>query len=256
MLQNGTGASDASNVSADHAVSVEPVLADSIEVIRGPATLLYGNGAIGGVVNVIDNRIPDKVPEQTTGILEIRYGTAAEEETTVARIDGGSGAFAFHLSGVYRDWNDVDIPGKAIDENAVADPDHQEPVENTDGFIANSDGITKSGTVGGSWVFDSGHIGIAYNHLDNEYGIPPGAHSHHEEGDEEEEYETHTLTDRRGEAGTDQFEPRCAEQSEDENCVESQLADRDDDRDEHGRSHVSIRPERAFEDVETLRLPA
>jgi len=189
VLQNGTGAADASNVSADHAVSVEPILADSIEVIRGPATLLYGNGAIGGVVNVIDNRIPEKVPEKTTSILEMRYGTGAEEETAVARIDGGSGAFAFHLSGVYRDWNDIDIPGKAIDESAVADPDHQEDIENTNGYIANSDGITKSGTLGGSWVFDSGHIGIAYNHLDNEYGIPPGAHSHHEDETEEEESE-------------------------------------------------------------------
>jgi iron complex outermembrane recepter protein len=185
VLQNSTGAADASNVSADHAVSVEPILADSIEVIRGPATLLYGNGAIGGVVNVIDNRIPDTVPEQTTSILEMRYGTAAEQGTAVARVDGGSGSFAFHLSGVYRDWNEVEIPGKAIDESAVTDPDHPEPIENTDGFIANSDGKTKSGTLGGSWVFDSGHFGIAYNRLDNEYGIPPGGHGHEEEHEEE-----------------------------------------------------------------------
>lgn len=184
VLQNGTGAADASNASADHAVSVEPVLADSIEVIRGPATLLYGNGAIGGVVNVIDKRIPDSVPEQTSSILELRYGSGAEQETAVARVDGGSGAFAFHLSGLYRDWNDVDIPGKAIDEEALGSSGQ---TENSDGFIANSDGRTKSGTIGGSWVFEQGHIGLAYNHLDNEYGIPPGSHSEEEADAGEEE---------------------------------------------------------------------
>lgn len=173
VLQNGTSAADASNASADHAVSAEPILADSIEVIRGPASLLYGNGAIGGVVNVIDNRIPSTVPEQTRSMLEMRYGSAAEEDTAVARVDGGSGAFAFHLSGLYRDWNDIDIPGKAIDVSAL-DPAPQGPIENTNGFIANSDGHTRVGTVGGSWVFEKGYIGMAYNHLDNRYGIPPG----------------------------------------------------------------------------------
>ena len=62
VLQNSTGSADASNISADHAVSVEPILAESIEVLRGPSTMLYGGGAIGGVVNVVDKRVPVVVP--------------------------------------------------------------------------------------------------------------------------------------------------------------------------------------------------
>ena len=187
VLQNGTSAADASNVSADHAVSAEPILADSIEVIRGPATLLYGNGAIGGVVNIVDNRIPSSVPETTSFIAETRYDTASEQELVVGRIDGGFGRLAYHLDGLYRDWNDIDIPGKAIDESAVAAPG--ESIETTNGYVANSDGLTRSGTAGLSLVFDQGHVGLAYNRLENEYGIPPGAHSHEEGEDEEEEEE-------------------------------------------------------------------
>ena len=72
VLQNGTGSADASNLSADHAVAVEAMLADSIEILRGPATLLYGGGAIGGVVNVIDSRIPTSVEEGFSGGGEVR----------------------------------------------------------------------------------------------------------------------------------------------------------------------------------------
>lgn len=77
VLQNGLGSLDASSVSPDHANSLEPLWAESIEVIRGPAAaLLYGSGAIGGVVNVIDNRIPDAVPDSLIqGALEQRYSS-------------------------------------------------------------------------------------------------------------------------------------------------------------------------------------
>jgi iron complex outermembrane receptor protein len=179
VLQNGTSSADASSLSADHAVSVEALLADSIEILRGPATLLYGGGAIGGVVNVVDNRIPTRRHGTLEGGAEYRHDDASDMDTLVGRLDGGSGGFAFHLDGLQRDWNDLEIPGAAAREH-----DHEEDAleaETTDGYIANSDGRTRSGTVGGSYHFDDGFIGLAVSRLENEYGIPPGAHAHHDD---------------------------------------------------------------------------
>ncbi len=197
-LQNGTSSADVSSLSPDHTVAVEPLLADSIEVLRGPATLLYGGGAIGGVVNVIDSRIPLNPVERIEGALEYRYDDAAEMDTVVGRIDAGTGNFAVHLSGTTRDFDDLDIPDEAIDEQAVEEqeellgiaPEPGEEIENTDGFIANTDGDADVYTLGGSYHFGvRGFVGLSYNSLETEYGIPPGAHGHEEEegGEEEEE---------------------------------------------------------------------
>ncbi len=196
VLLNSTGSADASNVSADHAVSVEPVLAESIEVLRGPSTLLYGGGAIGGVVNVIDHRVPTTVPDSTQGAAEYRHGTVNDEGTTVFKLDTGSGNWALHIDGLYRETNNLKIDGLAIIEREHHDDDHdddhgddhgdehEEEIENTRGFIGNSDSRTRSLTVGGSYVGESGFIGLAVNRLENEYGLPSGGHAHHEDDDE------------------------------------------------------------------------
>ena len=199
-LQNGTASADVSSLSPDHAVTVEPLLADSIEVLRGPSTLLYGGGAIGGVVNVIDNRIPRATQEGIDGALEYRYDDASDMDNIVYRLDGGMGNFAFHLSGVSRETDDLDIPGKAIDEDAVEeqeellgeehDEGEEEEFENTDGFIANSDTDVDAITGGGSFHFgEKGFVGLSVSYLENEYGIPPGAHGHHEHEEEHDEEE-------------------------------------------------------------------
>jgi len=177
VLQNGTSSGDASNLSADHAVSVEAVLADSIEVLRGPATLLYGGGAIGGVVNILDNRIPTSLEEGVQGGAEYRYDSASDMNTVVGRMDAGSGSMAWHVDALYRDWADLEIPGSAV----KGDSDAHE------GEIYNTDGRTKSMTLGGSYHFEDGFFGMAVNRLENEYGIPSGAHEHEHEDDEEPE---------------------------------------------------------------------
>lgn len=211
VLQNGVGLTDASNVSPDHANGVEPLLADRIEVVRGPSTLLYGSGAVGGVVNVIDNRIPEVLPERINFQLEQNYNSVNEENKTVIRLDGSVGNFGFHLNAFTRDNDNVDIDGFAIDEEAVEELEEltaaiigeeheeeeheEEELENTRGFIGNSDGEAEGGTAGFSYVGDRGFFGFAVSTLDNDYGLPPGTHSHgheeeHEEGEEEgEEHE-------------------------------------------------------------------
>jgi iron complex outermembrane receptor protein len=197
VLQNGTSSADASSLSADHAVAVEPMLAESVEVLRGPSTLLYGGGAIGGVVNIIDNRIPANRQEGVSGGAEYRHDSAADMDTVVLRLDGGGGAFAYHLSGVYRDWNDVEIPGRSVretdEEDHDGDEEHDEEPAGARGYIPNSGGDTGSFKLGGSYHFDSGFVGLAVDRLENEYGIPSGAHGHgeHEEEHEQEHQEEH-----------------------------------------------------------------
>jgi iron complex outermembrane receptor protein len=190
IMQDSLGIQDVSTLSPDHANAVEPILAERIEVLRGPQTLLYGSGAIGGLVNVIDNRIPDRLPEKiVTGAAEQRYNTVSDEATSVLRLDAGQGVFALHLDGFYRDRNDVEIPGFAIDEEAEAASHdgngHEEPIANTKGFIANTDARARGGTVGFSFIGDSGFFGFSVNRLENDYGIPAGAHGHGHEHSEE-----------------------------------------------------------------------
>ncbi len=193
VMQDSLGIQDVSTLSPDHANAVEPILAEPIEVLRGPQTLLYGSGAIGGLVNVIDNRIPDRLPEKVvTGAAEQRYNTVSDETTSVLRLDAGQGIFALHLDGFYRDRNNVEIPGFAIDEQAEAashgEEGHEEAIANTKGYIANTDARARGGTVGFSFIGDPGFFGFSVNRLENDYGIPPGAHNHgHEHGDEEAE---------------------------------------------------------------------
>ena len=179
ILQNSTGNVDASSSGADHAVTIEPVLAESIEVLKGPSTLLYGGGAIGGVINVIDNRIPSKSNHGINATLEQRFESAASSSTSVLKIDAGNDHWATHIDAIYRDWDDVEVPVDPIqaehsDENAEH-ADHNS--------IHNSAGRTKSVTAGVSRLFDAGHIGVSVSQLNNQYGIPEGGHIHEEHTD-------------------------------------------------------------------------
>jgi iron complex outermembrane receptor protein len=193
ILQGGIGNIDASAISADHANSLEPALAERIEVIRGPATLLYGNGAIGGVVNVIDNRIPRSMPSGLTGIVETRNNSVSDQQVTVGRLEGGAGNIAWHLDGVYRESNDVEVPGFAINPASVDITDEEELEEllESRGRLANSNTRATVRTVGASWIFDEGYIGFSLNRLENEYGIPGHDHEEEHEGEEHEGEEDH-----------------------------------------------------------------
>ncbi len=175
VLENSVASGDASVVSADHAVTVEPMLAESIEVLRGPSTLLYGGGAIGGVVNVIDNRIPKKpvagaLIDGIAGAVEYRHDNNNDGDTSVFKLDGGSDVIGWHLDGVYRDWNDSEIPGLAFNRTHVADTS-----TSSDGFIGNTAGRNHTLTGGTSWLFDNGYLGISVSDMSNFYGIPAAA---------------------------------------------------------------------------------
>jgi iron complex outermembrane receptor protein len=171
VLSNGLGSGDVSTVSQDHAVAIEPFLADQIEVLKGPSTLLYGSGAIGGVVNVVDGRIPMALPANGfSGRAELRGNSVSDERTGMARVDAGAGAFAFHVDAAWRDADDYEIPG---------------------GTLANSFVETKNGAAGASWIGDRGFVGVAVSRFLDRYGNPA------EPGDAEEEGVTLALAQTR-----------------------------------------------------------
>ena len=112
ILDNGLGTIDASIVSPDHTVSVDPLLIERVEVVRGPASLLYGGAAVGGVVNVITHRIHSGLPDAPVqGRVEARFSSVNEEETSGLVLEGAAGQVAWHLDLFRRRTGDIDIPG-------------------------------------------------------------------------------------------------------------------------------------------------
>ena len=172
VMSNGLGNNDASQNSPDHASIAVPLNAERIEILRGPATLLYGSGAIGGVVNVIDNRIPEKVPDQLVS-LEQKYNTVSNNRQTAFKFDGGKSKFAYHFDGYFQKSDDLEVGGDAIDvTRANVSQPSLDVGDNTSGFVKNTEADNLSLTAGGSFVGDSGFFGFSANVVDMEYQIP------------------------------------------------------------------------------------
>jgi iron complex outermembrane receptor protein len=175
VIQNGLDSSDASRVGPDHITTTETTTATQIEVLRGPATLLFGSGAIGGVVNVVDNRLPKTRQEDVSGKASALYDSVSNERTLSTDINGGSGNLAWHFDAYTRKTDDYDIPEFELEDGDIVDS-----LENS--FI-DSQGFT----FGAGWITDDMTVSFAYGQLDTEYGIPGHAHGEHEEHDEHEE---------------------------------------------------------------------
>ena len=175
VLANGIGSNDVSQLSPDHATSIEPIMAERIEVMRGPATLLYGSGAMGGVVNVIDNRIPTHSFDKALNIdFDQRYDSVANESSTAMKTEGSKGNWAYHVDGLFRDRGNMAIGGTAIDATKAQALDPTlTVVANTHGFLPNTYAQTFNGSVGGSYVSDAGFAGVSINQFHNNYGIAP-----------------------------------------------------------------------------------
>lgn len=202
VLSDGLGSGDVSTVSVDHAVTIEPFLANQIEVLKGPATLLYGSGAIGGAVNVIDGRIPEAATQQPLeGRAELRGNTVNDEKTGMARLDAtaASGNVVFHFDVLHRETGDYDIPGFAESAALLAE-EGETPDPDSRGVLPNSFVRTDSGALGVSWIGERGFLGVGASMFDTRYGIPGHAHEHEEEpapGEEAEEGNVHIGMDQR-----------------------------------------------------------
>lgn len=208
VLSGGIGSMDASTVSADHAVSIEPFLADQIEVLKGPATLLFGSGAIGGAVNVVDGRLAESIPDQPlSGRAEVRGNTVNDERTGMFRLDGVSGNWVLHVDGLVRDTDDYDIPGVAILHDHEEGEEHEEEPQ-PDGTLPNSSVSTKAGAVGATYLGDRGYFGLAASTYRSNYGIPAGAHVHGEEDHDHEGEEDHEHEEEEGPVRIDMVQNR------------------------------------------------
>ncbi len=206
VLSNGMGNMDASTVSADHATSIEPFLADQIEVLKGPATLLFGSGAIGGAVNVVDGRIARDLPERPlSGRAELRGNSVNDERSGMFRLDGVNGNWVLHVDGLVRNGDDYRIPGYAVidglEDHSGHDHEDGDADEPRRGTLDNSSIRTRAGGVGATWLGEGGYFGASASTYRTNYGIPNGAHVHadddhdhdHDHGDEEEEGDEHDV---------------------------------------------------------------
>lgn len=170
LLRNGVGALDASSLSYDHAVPLDPINVDRVEVVRGPAALLYGGNAIGGVVNTFDNRIPTEAIEGIQGAGELRYGGADTTRSAAGKLEAGNGTFALHLDASGREFNDLKIPGYAHSARQSAS---EEADENGGKHrLQNSDGRQDGGAIGGAYTWEHGYAGLSYSNYDSNYGSP------------------------------------------------------------------------------------
>ena len=166
ILQNSGANMDVSGLSFDHAVPIDPLTTERIEVLRGPATLLYGGSAIGGVVNVIDNRIArERAFDAQGGVMgkaEVRAGGAANERSTGAMVESGTDKFAVHVDAFDRTTQNLKVPK---DLSCTANG-----VTTTQKRVCNSASDSKGGAVGGTLLFDRGYLGVSTSEYKSTYG--------------------------------------------------------------------------------------
>lgn len=167
IMQNGVGVLDASSLSFDHAVGIDPLIIEQIDVVRGPAALLYGGSAVGGVVNAIDHRIPKEQLNGVTGRAEARFGGPDSTRNGAAVVDFGNGQLAVHADVYSRSTSNLDIPGFAVSKRKSAADGT--PRENR-GQLVNSSAEGDGGAIGAAMTFENGYIGASYSTLNNNYG--------------------------------------------------------------------------------------
>ncbi|HEY0414478.1 MAG TPA: TonB-dependent receptor [Allosphingosinicella sp.] len=179
VLTDGIGSLDVSNTSVDHAVAINPLTAERIEVLRGPSALLFGSAAIGGVVNVVDARIPRRVPDEAVhvdGLLT--YGSAANERSANGAVDVPIGKhFVVHADGNYGKSDNLHVGGfllsPALRALALASPDPDiRALASLRGHLENSDGKTTDIAAGAAWIDGDSDVGFSVNRFTSFYGIP------------------------------------------------------------------------------------
>lgn len=178
ITQNGLDAGDASRVGPDHSVASEASTATQIEVLRGPATLFYGSGAIGGVVNVVDERVPTDNITRAEWMLQ--RDSVNNEKLAAGSLVTGVDNIGLYVDGFWRDSDNYSIPGFA-----QAHPDSNAVAGKVDASAASAKGVT----LGGSYLLDNGYVGVSFGRLEREYGV--SGHSHGGHADQNHVHENH-----------------------------------------------------------------
>ena len=259
ILTNGLVNRDVAGIGADHKNEVDLNDIQQIEVVRGPSSLLYANGATGGIINIVDNTI-------ATSDIEKRLLKLGFETQSVNSGDGQSFSVADNLGGLnlyfsYSDssFGNYDIPSGAVlheeeehhdDEDDHGDDDHDEHEEDK-GYLDNSDSAQEATRFGVSKVADWGYVGLAVSSSESIFGVPYHGEGHEdhgdEHGDEEEGHDEHegerifsnTESDKvniKGQVGKVDFFFQDSEYSHTEQHAEEEHGDEhgDEDGDDHG----------------------
>lgn len=184
LLQNGIGVWDESESSPDHhAVAADPALARRVEVLRGAGTLRYSNSSVGGVVNVVDGRVPHLRPPDAEGALRLSYGSNADLRGVSSRLLFGAGNFAIHAAGGLQRSHDLEVRGAPLSAYAQAEAEDDDPLLAARDVVPNSAVRSGEGGFGISRIFEDGHFGLSWRRTDSRFGVPL-PHEHHEEDDD------------------------------------------------------------------------
>lgn len=176
ILNHGVNVLDVSNVSPDHAVTMDPLLMDKVEVVRGPAALLYGPNGVGGVVNVWDGRIPETAVEPGVGGLPVRgkvdsrYGSGSDLWSGAGQWDVGLGPVVVHADGFRRESDDRRIPGDARSARRQQFAPLADGAKEPSGRLPNSYTTSEGGALGASYLWDQGFFGVSRSFLHSNYG--------------------------------------------------------------------------------------
>ena len=218
VLTDGLGSLDVSNTSADHATTIDPITAYRVEVLRGPAVLLFGSQAIGGAVNVLDRRIPRDIPDEPFHVdITGTYGTAADERSIAAGIDAPLGGnLVLHLDGSFRKTDDLEVGGfvlapelrmeqleiaeEELEEGHLEEAEEALELANQRGVLPNSATEQKTAGAGLAYIGSRFRLGASVGWFGSDYGVPmrPGAEHHHEEEEHDEDHEGHEEEEEHG----------------------------------------------------------
>ncbi len=207
VLTDGIGNIDVSNTSVDHAVTIDALTTDRIEVLRGPAVLLFGGQAVGGAVNVIDKRIPREIPDEPVHFDALAgFATASDEISAGASVTAPvADRFVIHFDGSYRDSDNLRSGGfvlspelreealefaeEEFDEGNFDEAEEAEELAALRGEIPDTSVRTWTFGAGAAFIDDGGDLGASFSIFDTLYSVPsrPGAEHHHEEGEDEGE---------------------------------------------------------------------
>lgn len=185
VYDGGISNGDLSSASPDHTVSIEPLFIEEIEIIRGPAALLYGSGAIGGAVDVVTTHIPRSIAlTPVSGEAEMRYDSVNKGRTGVLAATVGDDEIVVQANGLWRKTSDYKIPGSArtadydINNQSRLPPTASAPSPNPEGSVPNTQSETQMGSLGATWFAESGWIGASFTAYNSDYGVPSDGHTH------------------------------------------------------------------------------
>jgi len=172
FLNNGMEIKDVSNMSGDHAVAIDTISSERIEIIRGPASVIYGGGAVGGVINIIDHRIHSEFVDGMIGKYDQNFGGAGSGASSAITVDYGVKNVMFHIDGYRRDSKNIKTPGFSVSKYLAESDDEFARDKYGKDTVVNSYNESDGGSFGASYFFNNGYTGLSFTKHQQNYGNP------------------------------------------------------------------------------------